>query len=565
MKNFIIRIAVVLLFLIAATWIINIAPKYELTYKYKDSDLRVILDDVEITRDLRKLPEAAAILGDEVLLSQNTIDILFDKNLYYEEKYDTLITTSENHRANIKLDSRTMEIDGIEQGIKVPAQRQFYYYTRDDRYEEAESLPKNKEIIYIPIKELSEVYNIDIQFTDKLIITNKNSNISKVTVPENQKLELKYLKDDTSKTIATIKPDDYVEIFNFAEFEDFNIVRTSTGELGYAKTSILKDFGLEVVSVATENDNQSSETIRLAWDYINPDNYSIGDKASRSKITNLDIVAPTLLFLQNTDGEVSFRINAVKEYMKWANDAGYKVWVTFKNDGKTLDEVSEFLHDMEHRNKAIKELIDFAKEYKIDGINVDFENMYKDDAESFSQFIRELSIETKKANLILSVCVNIPDGSDNWSLCYQHRLLSEAADYLAVMTYDCRADLSSYASYDWVEENIEKLVVRDHVEPSKILLGIAFDSAYWKITDSGNIRSVYYMNSAKKYLNGSEKWSEKAKQYYSGGEDQKHLIWIEEKTSIKEKLNIIDEYNLSGFACWCLGQETEDVWEVFKK
>ncbi len=239
------------------------------------------------------------------------------------------------------------------------------------------------------------------------------------------------------------------------------------------------------------------------------------------------------------------------------------MWVTVKNDGKAIDETSTFLNDMYHRNTAIREILAFIKEYNIAGVNIDFENMYKDDAEAFSQFIRELAVEMKNIGKPLSVCVNIPDGSDTWSKCYQHKLLAEAADYICVMTYDCRTSLSSYASYDWVEENIQKLVNRDGVPANKIILGIAFDSAYWKMSsDSKPVRSVYYMNTAKKYLEGAV-WSDTAKQYYKENKSSNELIWIEEKNSIKEKLKLIDEYGLTGSACWCLGQETDDVWEVF--
>ena len=558
-NNILVRLIIVVIFLIATIIIINSAPQYELTYKYKDGDLRVVFDNAELTRDIRKMPESAVFLNGEVLLSQNTVDILFDKNLFYEEKYDTLITTSEHHRADIKVDSKIIEIDGVENGIKVPAIRERYDYSKDDRYLTTEKEPKN--IIYIPIKALENVYDIDVEFKDKLIITSRNANIYVAKVPSGQVLNLKYLEDEKSKTIKQVPENDSVTVFNYDNSKAYNIARTSDGELGYALTSTLEEFNINQIATKKE-EVKNTRKIKMAWDYINPDYSSIGDKSQRSRIASLDIVAPTLLTLQNTNGEVVYRINAVKEYTKWAQSAGYEIWVTFKNDGKTIDETSQFLNDMEHRKTAISELLDFVDSYKVNGINVDFENMYKDDAEVFSQFIRELSTETKQKGIVLSVCVNIPDGADTWSKCYQHKLLSEAADYLTVMTYDCRNNLSSYASYDWVEDNIQKLVERDGVDSSKLVLGIAFDSSYWKTTNGKSVRSVYFMNSAKKYLNNAT-WNDKAKQYYYENPSKQELIWIEEKASIAEKLKLVEQYNLAGSACWCLGQETEDVWSVF--
>ena len=85
------------------------------------------------------------------MLSQDTIDILFDKDLFYEKKYDTLITTCEKHRADITVGSHTILVDGKEKAIKVPAVKTVYKYNNDDRYNGSIA---TKEVIYVPIKEL---------------------------------------------------------------------------------------------------------------------------------------------------------------------------------------------------------------------------------------------------------------------------------------------------------------------------------------------------------------------------------------------------------------------------
>ena len=94
MKIIIRRFAVVVMFLVIALLVFNMAPEYDLEYKYKEGDIRVIFNDIEITRDLSRLPQTALLVDGQVMLSQDTVDILFDKNLYYEEKYETLITTT---------------------------------------------------------------------------------------------------------------------------------------------------------------------------------------------------------------------------------------------------------------------------------------------------------------------------------------------------------------------------------------------------------------------------------------------------------------------------------------
>ncbi len=559
------RIIVVLLFLIIACVFINMAPKYDLVYKFKNGDLRVVYNDEELTRETSKLPQVAVLLNGEVMLSQDTVDILFDKDLFYEEKYETLITTCNNHRADIEVDSRTMLVDGEERAIKVPALKTTYDYSNDDRYKDKTDV---KEVIYLPIKELQDVYNIDVEFKDIIVITDRTKERRRYSVGYDEVIELKATTDENAKTIEKIEAGKTFEVFNLNDDKEFVKIRSNTGEIGYAK---VQDFAnMQYFDMAEEEwkPEYLTENIRLAWDYINPDSNGIGNKSSRRKIDELDIVSPTILFLQNTDGEVSYKIKTAEEYMTWAKSTGYDVWVVFKNESNSIKETSEFLNDMNHRNTAIKELISFAHRYDVKGINIDFENMYKEDAKVFSQFIRELAVQTRRNGLVLSVDVNVPDGSDTWSLCYEHKALSEAADYIAVMTYDEFGASSKTpgpnAAYNWVETNIDKLVNREKLEPSKVLLGIAFYSRLWTNNSGKYVSNSINMDKAKSYISKAS-WDEDARQYYYEDSGKKNMLWSEDKTSINEKLKLIDKYKLGGFACWRLGFESDDVWEAFSE
>ena len=563
MKDFIKRILVVIVFMAIAILIINNAPQYELEYKYKNGDLRVIINDVEITRDVAKLPEVAAFHEGNVFLSSNTIDILFDKNLYYDEINDTFVTISDDHRADIKINSSTIIKDGIDMPISAPALKQEYDYSNDDRYTTAK---ESKDVYYIPIKDLEDIYDIDVAFEDKLIITSRNANVSSFVVGE-EKLEIKYLDDNTSKTIDTAAFGDMVYVFNYDENKTYNKVRSAKGEIGYLSTDIIKNNQLNVVYTKKEKVKQTKEVV-LAWDYINPIANNVDEKIKRSKNSNVNVIAPTLLYFQDLDGEIYYNKANSNSYINWAKSKGYEVWVVLKNEAIgdkqfTIDDLSSFLNDTNHRNKAISQLMTYCRAYKVDGINIDVENIYIEDATSFSQFIRELSVETKKNDLVLSVCVNVPDGSDTWSKCYQHYALAEAADYLTVMTYDYSKNVvSSYAPYGWVEENLQKLIERDKIPAEKIIMGIPFCSAYWKVTNQVPSRSIYLMGGAKKYLNNAN-WIDEANQYYYCDDIKGEYIWIEESKSIKAKIDLAKKYGTSGIGFWCLGQETTDVWSAF--
>lgn len=46
---------------------------------------------------------------------------------------------------------------------------------------------------------------------------------------------------------------------------------------------------------------------------------------------------------------------------------------------------------------------------------------------------------------------------------------------------------------------------------------------------------------------------------------QKCQMWIEDVDSIREKLNLISQYELAGGAFWEKDRETEDIWTLVEE
>lgn len=567
MKSGIGRILLALAFLVLALYIIWQAPEYDLEYQYESGDIRMIFNDKEITRDTSKLPQTVILVNGEIFLSQDTVDILFDKNLYYEEKYDTLITTTNDHRADLKVDSKVMKVDGKTTNLTVPPMRVKYSYRDDNRYTNGKKGTMTEDIIYLPIKALEEVYGITVEFKDKVIITEANQNRVRVLLNPEDSVELKHAKDSFAKNVEIMGSGDYFDIFDYDETSDFVWARSADGELGYIEHKELQSYNM--APTTTKQEEEIPEKVHIAWDYLHPNTTTLSSEmASRGKIAALDVVAPTILYLKNTKGELKYQANLAREYIRWAKQNDYRVWATVKNDDFDIQETSTFLNDMNSRETATQELLGFAEDYAIEGINVDVEWVYQKDATAFSQWIRELCVEAKQKGIIISVCVNVPDGSPDWSLCYQHKALSEYADYLAVMTYDQYGASSKApgpnASLDWVMENLEKIITRDGVMSQKILLGIPFYSRLWTATGQSIKQTTLTMSGAKGYLNrgNATTWLDDAGQYFYENEAGTTLLWIEENASIAKKVALVNQYNLAGTAYWRLGFETEDVWDT---
>ena len=100
------------------------------------------------------------------------------------------------------------------------------------------------------------------------------------------------------------------------------------------------------------------------------------------------------------------------------------------------DTTSKILNSYRLRTNLINNIIYAATIYNLDGINIDFENLKKEDKDVFSRFIIELKPKLKEAGIVLSIDTTALDGGDDWSECYDRNLIGNVADYLAFMAYD---------------------------------------------------------------------------------------------------------------------------------
>ncbi len=536
------RLFVASLFLVVACAIFFIAPNYAVTTFYTKGEIRIVIDDKEITKDI---PHPVMMLDDEVMLSLDTIDIYFDKWLYYDEKYDTYITTSEEHVAKFKKDLDTITIDGKTTKMKV-----------------APTLLSD--VLYVPISELKEVYNIDIINNEKIIITNKNPEMQTITVKD-KNLNLRALKNFWSRKTATVKAGEKLDVFRYSTEKEWIWARTEDGKLGYVNAKDLDGYILENYS---ENTSKEQEKVNLVWEYA--ESYT-PNRQGEANLEEIDVLSPTWIYLKDTDGNLKNTID--ESYISWAHDEGYQIWAVLKNDRMGIEKTSQVVTDMVARENLINQLLQLCDEYKLDGINIDFEEMKKEDAKAFSEFVREISATLRKNGYKISVDVTVPDGSDTWSLCYNRYELSEAVDYIILMAYDQYGATSkkagSVASYAWVESNVKKMVERDGIDSNKVVLGIPLYSRKWQVKNGKVVSSsVVTMKYLDKYINSENTtWLDEDKQYYYEYVNGNNytVMWMDEKESIAQKLSLIEEYDLGGSAYWMLGYESDNFWKDISK
>ena len=168
------------------------------------------------------------------------------------------------------------------------------------------------------------------------------------------------------------------------------------------------------------------------------------------------------------------------------------------------------------------------------------------------------------------VDVTAPDGSENWSMCYDRHTIGRVADYIVYMAYDQNGDSKegTTAECDWTEVNIKKFVgTQEEIDSKKVILAVPFYTRVWYTNENGQKRSVAVdMKRLDQIIpSGSKKtWNDSLKQYVTEytKNGRKYKVWIEDEKSLDAKLSLISEYNLAGAAYWKKDSEPNSIWNM---
>lgn len=538
------KLIIVIIFFAIAYGVCALTPYYIETTHYEKDEIRVVIDDNEYTRSL---PDVATFTSEKVMLSFDTIKKYFYEYIFWDEKHETVIVAKDKTVMKMPVDKNKILVNGKEKDISVPVQ----YINQK---------------LYIPIEELEEIFDLKVDVNEKIIVTTKDADYFSVKV--DNKIHTKKYKKDFCMTTDVVKKGEKIEIFDDYENkgdDDYLWVRTENGSFGYVKKKNImsKDY----LHIKNDEVEEVPAKISLIWEYAA--NYS-PDRSGQNKRDGIRIVSPTWIYVNDEKGNLKNTISS--SYISWAQSVGYEIWPTIKNDAIGISKTSILLNDMNYRQSFIDNVMTLIKKYNFKGINLDFENMYMKDRDMYAELVRELSCALRANGIISSVDVNVPDGSENWSLCYDSKAISDIADYTIVMAYDQHGSSSkkagSVASLDWVELNLQKMIERDGIDSNRLVLGVPFYSRFWRVRNDVVVStSTMTMKTAKDYMDkhsDSVEWVEESGQYVVRYKDKNDdiEIWVENEKSLKEKLKLISKYKLAGFAAWRWGFENEETWSL---
>lgn len=557
--------ALVLTFVAAgvlAVYILKSRPNKNMVEPYDIPQTRLVIEE-------KWIKDAAPpfLKGDQIFLSFDVIKEYIDKYIWYDDVLQKVTITTSDRVIRMKTGSLEALINEKPMEIKF-------------------SVQKKNNTLYVPIDFLAELYGIHLNYIaeNDVVTIDFNNQVYRTAWPNDANTFIrtgesikepivKKYKGQGEKELE-LPQTDKTSLIVFAESEEWYKVRTFDGALGYVKKDEVTISGAEYIIKSPDLAQPPVLTggkINLIWDMT----YSKKNiELSADYTPGIDVISPTWFEIIDRNGTIKNR--ATPEYMEHAHKNGWQVWALFSNAFSDIEGTSIILNNSDMRQEVIRNILAYASIYKLDGINIDFENMYKSDKDEFTQFVRELYPLAKEQGLYVSVDVSVPDGSDTWSKCFDRKALAESVDYVCLMTYDqhwaSSPKAGSTAELAWVEENVQKTL--KEVPAEKLLLGIPLYTRLWSFSEKsgqGELSSVALgVEGAWERIDNNDAvvaWNDSSGQYHGSYEKDgtTYQMWIEDQDAVNMKTSLVHKYKLAGACVWAANFADEKVFGVLER
>ena len=492
--------------------------------------------EIALVIGTEKMEERGLVDGDRVYLPLDVVNTYLNQRYYWDSANQQILYATPSELTSASASS--------EAGDKV--------WVKDDK-------------VYLNLTYVQEFTDLDAYITKdpyRIAIQYKFKNVKTVTVKKNT--SIRYRGGIKSAILTSVKKGTKLRLIE--EMENWDQVATDDGYIGYIdkkkvgeaeKTKFERSFNREQYSYLTMDSK-----VNMVWHQVTSTDANAYFADATANMTGVNVISPTWFYLTDTSGNIASIASA--DYVSQAHEKGLQVWGLIDNFTQEVS-TTETLSSTAARQNIISQLIQAAQDVGMDGINVDFESLSEDVGTHFLEFLRELSIECHKNNLVLSVDNPVPE---DFTSHYDRAEQGRVVDYVIIMGYDehyVGSEAGSVASLPWVEQGIQDTL--DEVPAERVINAIPFYTRLWRTT-GGNVTSeAIGMDQAQQTIadnNVETYWDKTTSQNYGKYDidNSTYQIWLEDAQSVAEKVKLVSKYDLAGVSAWKLGFENSGIWKV---
>lgn len=272
---------------------------------------------------------------------------------------------------------------------------------------------------------------------------------------------------------------------------------------------------------------------------------------STDYLEKIDFTALTHLNIAFTNPDSSGNLSngisdeTMRKIVKKCHENGVKAVASFGGGAISSTNYNNLMRgNPEGITRFNETIINYCKEYELDGVDIDFEFIASSPAwEYFEDWMIALKKECDKNDLILSAAVA------SW---YTDNISDKAMDcfdYIMLMAYDNNADSENHSTYDYAKYELEYHVNKG-IDKHKLILGVPFYG--YSYTSSGEMD----WNSAASYRYIISKDLTAKNKDFSGGYSYNGV------PTIKKKCELSKEYG--GIMIWELSQDADGANSLLK-
>ncbi len=288
----------------------------------------------------------------------------------------------------------------------------------------------------------------------------------------------------------------------------------------------------------------------------------------QKNVDKLNMVVPEWFFIDPKTDLLKTEIDTAA--LKVMKKAKVKILPLINNINESLGEgdfdgdlIHRILHDKSKKERLINDIVKVLDKYKLQGINIDFEEFKENSDEPIIAFQKELYEKLHPLGYL--VTQDIMAGDEDFNV----KELSKYNDYMFLMAYDEHYASSvpgEVSSQKWIERIVDKTA--REIPSDKIILCFAGYGYDWQEKEEGEtitydqaIAIAKQHNATIKFDNNTYNNSFK----YTDSNGKKHEVDFEDAATNFNTIRFSDEYGLAGTALWRLGSEDQRLWSYYQR
>ncbi|MEO5893844.1 MAG: polysaccharide deacetylase family protein [Ferruginibacter sp.] len=353
--------------------------------------------------------------------------------------------------------------------------------------------------------------------------------------------------------------------------------------LGSAENKKYKGFKDFLIKKQQEDSVRHALAAKIKTSLIRSAFYTPWNKSSLPDLVKnadkLNTIYPEWFFIDTVTFKLQTRIDSAGLVVMKKNNLSIQPIFNNYRTGKSAEDKGSFdskllhviLNDSVKRKNIISQIADTLDYYKLQGLNIDFEELGEKTNQPLTRFQKELYEVLHARNFLVSMDVQAKNED------YDFVELAKYNDHVILMAYDQYSDETGagpISSQKWIEEQLDWM--DDKVDASKIILGVAGYARDWIIEEEGKrVDDITYASAIDQAkLSGSSIIFDNNSYnlHFSYNEppsdsssETNHVIWLTDAVTTFNILRFSDDYKTAGTALWHLGGEDPRIWKFYAR